>query len=56
MCKVAVVSGAYRKRVMSRAHISEEDEANCRVLACCIYPESDIALQVIGKLNRAVCR
>lgn len=56
VCKVAVLSGAYRKRVMSRVHVSEEDEAAHRVLACCIYPESDVHLSVIGKMQKVVCR
>ncbi|MDZ5460096.1 2Fe-2S iron-sulfur cluster binding domain-containing protein [Azohydromonas lata] len=56
VCKVAVMSGAYDKRSMSRAHVSEEDEARQQVLACCIYPRGDLELQVIGKLKRAVVR
>lgn len=56
VCKVAVVSGEFRKRAMSRSHISEEDEAKLHALACCIYPSSDLQLQVIGKLHQAICR
>lgn len=56
VCKVEVVCGEFRKRNMSRSHVSEQDEANGRVLACCIYPESDIEVRVIGKLHRVVCR
>lgn len=56
VCKVAVLEGNYQKRAMSRTHVSEEDEAAHRVLACCIYPESDVHLSVIGKLQKAVCR
>ncbi|MDR2013367.1 MAG: 2Fe-2S iron-sulfur cluster binding domain-containing protein [Rhodanobacter sp.] len=56
VCKVEVVAGSYSKRAMSRAHVSETEEAERRVLACCIYPTADLQLRIIGKLQRAVCR
>ena len=56
VCKVAVLSGSFRKRVMSRSHVSEDDEAHQRVLACCIFPEADLSLKVIGGLQKAVSR
>jgi ferredoxin len=56
VCKVAVLQGDYTRKPMSRAHISAQDEAEQRVLACCILPQSDLVLQVIGKLNKAVTR
>lgn len=56
VCKVEVLSGQYQARVMSRDHVSEEDEACGRVLACRIKPLSDIELNVIGKMKKAVCR
>lgn len=54
VCKIEVLAGTYRKRVMSRAHVSAEDEANHRVLACRIWPTSDLRLKVIGKIQRTV--
>lgn len=51
VCKIEVLSGTYRKRVMSRAHVSVEDEENHRVLACRIWPTSDLRLKVIGKIK-----
>jgi ferredoxin len=54
VCKVEVIEGKYRKRVMSRSQVSEEDEAAGRVLACRIWPESDMKLKVIGKMARAL--
>ena len=54
VCKVEVTEGQYRKRVMSRSQVSEEDEACDRVLACRIWPESDLKLKVIGKMARAL--
>ena len=56
VCKVEVVSGQYRKRVMSRAKVSAEEEAANQVLACCIWPESDLRLRVLGKMRVAVMR
>ncbi|MBS0317605.1 MAG: 2Fe-2S iron-sulfur cluster binding domain-containing protein [Proteobacteria bacterium] len=56
VCKVAILSGDFRKRAMSRSHITEEDEARHHVLACCIYPQSDIQVHVIGKLQKAIHR
>jgi len=45
ICRVRVLHGDYRKDAMSRAHISESDEAAGLVLACSIYPLSDILLR-----------
>lgn len=46
VCRVRVLRGQYRSDVMSRAHVSEEDEARGVVLACCIYPLSDLSLRL----------
>ena len=54
VCKVEILEGEYRSRVMSREHVSEDDLANRRVLACRVYPESDLSLRVIGKLRKCV--
>jgi ferredoxin len=56
VCKVQVVSGSYAKRVMSREHISEQDEAQGCVLACRVRPTSPIGLRVIGAMKKNVCR
>lgn len=56
ICKVEVLDGVYQKKVMSRDHISTEDNACGRVLACRIFPASDLRLKVIGKLQKAVYR
>lgn len=45
-CKVRVVSGEYRTGKMSRAHISEAEQAEGWVLACRLYPESDVVLEL----------
>lgn len=56
VCKVEVLAGSYNKRVMSREHVSEEDEASHRVLACRIWPTSDLRLKVLGKMGKNLCR
>ncbi len=56
VCKVEVIRGTYRARVMSRAHITEEDEACQRVLACCIWPESDLVIRVLGRKQTTAAR
>lgn len=56
ICKVAVLEGSYVSRVMSREHVSEEDEAAGRVLACRVQPCSDVRLSIIGKMKKNVCR
>ncbi|MCF8155701.1 MAG: 2Fe-2S iron-sulfur cluster binding domain-containing protein [Rhodoferax sp.] len=56
VCKVQVLSGSYTKRVMSREHVSEQEESKGCVLACRVRPTSAIALRVIGKMKKNVCR
>ena len=56
VCKVQVLSGSFTKRVMSREHISAEEEAQGCVLACRVKPTSAITLQVVGKMKKNVCR
>lgn len=56
VCKVQVLSGSYSKRVMSRAHVSTQEEAEGVVLSCCIKPTSDLHLHVVGKMKKNVCR
>lgn len=56
VCKVEVVSGQYRKRVMSRTHVNADDEACHRVLACCIYPSSDVVVRAIGPMQKSLNR
>ncbi|MCP5266929.1 MAG: 2Fe-2S iron-sulfur cluster binding domain-containing protein [Burkholderiaceae bacterium] len=56
VCKVQILSGTVATRVMSRAHVSEQDEREGRVLACRARPTSDIRLAVLGQLKKAVRR
>jgi ferredoxin len=56
VCKIEILAGTYSKRVMSREHVSEADEAAHRVLACRTRPTSDITLRVLGSMSKKVCR
>jgi ferredoxin len=46
VCRMRVLAGDYRSDLMSRSHVSTEDEASGVVLACCIYPRSDLSLRL----------
>jgi ferredoxin len=52
VCKVEVLSGTFTARVMSRAHVSVDDQAAGRVLSCCIWPTSDLTVRVLGQMKR----
>ena len=56
VCKVAIREGRYTTRVMSREHVSEDDERCGRVLACRVNPLSDIRLAVIGTMKKCLCK
>lgn len=54
VCKVAVHAGSVHKSgCMSRAHISEQEEAQGVVLACRVIPDSEVSIEVIGKMRKA---
>lgn len=44
LCQIRVLEGRYQSKRMSRAHISEQDEQEGRVLACRIRPDSDLLI------------
>ncbi|MCL1913032.1 MAG: 2Fe-2S iron-sulfur cluster-binding protein [Eubacteriaceae bacterium] len=48
VCKVKLISGAATYKTMSRAHISTDEEGRGIVLACCMFPKSDIELEFLG--------
>ncbi|MDR1968899.1 MAG: 2Fe-2S iron-sulfur cluster binding domain-containing protein [Burkholderiaceae bacterium] len=56
VCKIRVIEGSYSKRVMSRAHVTAEEEAAGCVLSCRIQPTSDLRLSVLGSMKKNVCR
>ncbi|MBN8442900.1 MAG: 2Fe-2S iron-sulfur cluster binding domain-containing protein [Thauera sp.] len=50
VCKIKIESGLIRSIKMSRQHVTKEEEAEGIVLACRVFPESDITLSVLGKM------
>ena len=55
VCKVHIVEGACQSLgPISRAHVSAEEEASGCVLACKIFPQSDLEVEVVGKMVRAI--
>ena len=56
VCKVRIASGEFQARVMSRAHVSESEQREGQVLACRVAPRSDIRLNVVGGMKKALCR
>lgn len=56
VCKIEVLAGEYSKRVMSREHVSAEEEEKGCLLACRVMPASDVKLKVVGKMKKNVCR
>lgn len=56
ICKIRIVRGTYSTRTMSRAHVTEQDEAQGVVLACRVHPGSDLEVEVLGAMKKAVER
>jgi len=56
ICKVKITQGEFTTRKMSRAYVSEAEEADGVVLACRCYPRSDIDLVAVEKMARCVER
>ncbi len=54
VCKVRVLEGRYETRKMSRAVISEDEESRGCALACKVLPRSDLRVDVVGRMARAV--
>lgn len=52
VCKIRIHEGEYHAGLMSASHCNEQDRANDIVLACRVYPRSDIRIEVLGKLAR----
>jgi ferredoxin len=44
-CRIRVLAGEYESKRMSRAWVSEADEADGIVLACRIFPRSDLVVE-----------
>jgi len=49
VCRIKVLSGKYDSIIMNRKHISKEDEEDGIVLACRVFPRSDMEIEFIKK-------
>jgi len=56
VCKVKISRGDFSTRKMSRAWVSETEEAGGVVLACRCYPRSDIDLVAVEKMAECLER
>lgn len=45
VCRTQILSGTYTTKVMSRAHVTAEDIAAGVVLACRVFPTSDLVVR-----------
>lgn len=54
VCRIEVLSGSFAHKAMSRSQVSEADQQQGRVLACRIFPGSDLELKVLGGIRRPV--
>ncbi len=52
VCKIQVHSGKYVKSQMNRKHISTDEESNDVVLACKVFPKSDMEIEFIQKKKK----
>ncbi len=48
ICRIKITTGIYEAKKMSRKHIPEEDQARGIVLACRVYPRSDLLIEVLS--------
>jgi ferredoxin len=49
ICKIRVLGGEFKSGAMSRAHVEPESVERHDVLACQIYPLSDLVVELLGK-------
>ncbi|MFC1578774.1 2Fe-2S iron-sulfur cluster-binding protein [Pseudomonadota bacterium] len=48
ICRIRILEGVYEAKKMSRKHIPEQDQARGIVLACRVYPRSELAIEVLS--------
>ncbi len=51
VCKIKILSGKYLSKRMSKAHVGEEEALLGYVLACRIYPLSDLSITMVDELG-----
>jgi ferredoxin len=48
ICRIKILAGDYEAKKMSRKHIPEQDQAQGIVLACRVYPRSELTVEVLS--------
>jgi len=51
VCKIHIIEGTFSAKAMSRAHISEAERAKGVVLACRVFPASDLKFTVCNSTD-----
>lgn len=54
VCKVRVLQGSFHTARMSRAVLSDQEQAEVCTLACRTFPLSDMEVEVVGRMAKAV--
>ena len=54
VCKITIRDGVYETKKMSRSRVTEREEQSGTVLACRVFPRSDLQLKVVGLLDKAL--
>lgn len=49
LCKIHVIQGVYETKKMNRVYISEEEEKNNILLACRVFPRSDMKIEFLPR-------
>lgn len=49
LCKIHIFSGEYEKKKMNRKYITEVEENNNIVLACRVFPRSDMEIEFLPR-------
>ena len=52
VCRIQITRGDYATGRMSRAHVSEQDEAEGIALACQVWPQGDLTVLPLGRRLR----
>lgn len=52
ICRIEIEVGQVDTKPMSRSQISLDDERAGRLLACSVYPTSDLKVRAIGRMER----
>ncbi|KAB7623327.1 2Fe-2S iron-sulfur cluster-binding protein [Alkalilimnicola sp. S0819] len=56
VCKVRIVSGECSTLAMCRSHVSVDEQAQGYVLACRAFPQTDVSLEVVGGMRKAMLK